>query len=160
MMAVIPIHTTEVTRPAPWLEGELYLLPSSAAKGKQRAQIVLMPSIKRDATCGASRFFDPFEREGEVILDFTQIDYLDLVRNIELHISRTGNTISKPWIEEIGRVERSLRHQRQYMASVFPVSEWTKQFARVWDFEVPDYDPTAGTRWDSSAGTWEDVILR
>ncbi|KAI8623463.1 hypothetical protein F5Y19DRAFT_481665 [Xylariaceae sp. FL1651] len=157
MMAAMPIRNQGQTMPAQHLDNPIVYSPSDMAKDHRETIVFHQDKFKEEQICTASRFFDPLYREGQVISDYTQLDYLDLVHKILEYFAVVGRTVSGPWLKEILRVGKSLRQQRQMMQQITPVSERIKLWAPTWDFEVPEYDPTAGSRWDRATSRWVHV---
>jgi hypothetical protein len=132
------------------------LEPSQMARGKAQIKLVHYSLVTGGETLPASRFFDPLQGEGRVITTFTQVDYLDLVLKIKNYFAANGVIVSKPWLNEIVRVERRLREQRQLRPGG-TLAEQVLCWCACWDFEVPEYDPDAFTRWDGPELGWVDA---
>ncbi|KAJ8127697.1 hypothetical protein O1611_g5939 [Lasiodiplodia mahajangana] len=103
---------------------------------------------------GPSKLVDPFLKPGKDNIppeEITHLDYLNVVANIIRHWMRTKTFVSTPWLNEIVRLERNLRAQREKeRAPGARASTW----ADNWDFQVPEYDPTALSVWDQERYAW------
>ncbi|KAI0538607.1 hypothetical protein GGR58DRAFT_286592 [Xylaria digitata] len=160
MLAVMPIHSTSSQRPEKGTKVWTAIEPSSTN-----------PNVARTITRGTvssewyptwipeSRFGDPFVGDGMSALGtFIQINYLDLAQKVVNYFTDRG-PVSKPWVEEIVRVEAKLRRRRidlvleQTLLGGDPSQMWVDD---AWDFKMPTYDPREH-RFNRESNTWADA---
>ncbi|KAI3321441.1 hypothetical protein HD806DRAFT_523926 [Xylariaceae sp. AK1471] len=156
MMAAIPIRSKERTFPKTYIKITQLLSPSNMAEGKPDITYIRYEESGGGETCSASRFFDPLDRERTAITTFAQEDYLDLVLKIIGYLASKGAIVSRPWLDEIVRVERGLRQYWQTRSSA-PRVQRIISWSGWWGFEVPEYDPGTFCKWNPAQNRWADL---
>ena len=115
MSAAIPIrHTSQLLQETGYVHGGVTeLTPSSAAAGQPNIKTRRDKwQVKREIEKGY--FYNPILHPYRPSpTQFNHTDYLDLVRSIIEHLALTGIVVSAPWLNEILRVEKSIRESRE-----------------------------------------------
>ncbi|KAI1179174.1 hypothetical protein F4777DRAFT_575205 [Nemania sp. FL0916] len=162
MLATLPIERSARTRLPNTQWETLYFFPSDANQGPRR-QIRWVPSTietpERPTTISVSEVFDPFGRDGEVIPvdEITHFHFLDLVRNMIYHFAGRLALVSRPWLDEILRMEDLIRSQRQReLNGDSPhVTFWADDVFR--QFSLPVYQPFSACIYNQGQNDWVDV---
>ncbi|KAJ3569213.1 hypothetical protein NPX13_g6161 [Xylaria arbuscula] len=148
MLASFPIqHKDQLVRSEGWIAyGVSQFTPSSAAAGQQN---IKMNNQKRQSRqlIRESLFYNPITQANVPSPTvFSQRRYLNLVQNIIEYLAFKGTHISTPWLNEILRVEGSLRESRRLLTKDHG-NQHTGMWAGVWDFATPQYDPVTMSHW-------------
>ncbi|KAK5634401.1 hypothetical protein RRF57_010114 [Xylaria bambusicola] len=163
MMAAIPFRLTEVRIQPPLKPIHVTLYPSSENPTSMPVWKYIRgatgANINYKEWTPASVFHDPLDRDGQVFFygQYTHIDYLDLVKKLIKYFASMETLVSKPWIDEILRVEARIREQReQQRRAMTPVAMGLSYADTAWDFKIPEYDPNQKW-WSSNADRWVDL---
>ncbi|KAF2963479.1 hypothetical protein GQX73_g10092 [Xylaria multiplex] len=143
MLAVLPIQPTIMTRERKSVKYESSMEPSSTNPNLGRT--MTRSAVQNDwypTSIPEMMFTDPFA--GGALMapgTYTQMDYLDLVQKVVNHYADRG-PMSKPWVDEIVRVEANIRKRRievVHEQSLQGGNPWLVWVDEVWDFQVPSY---------------------
>ncbi|KAI1292571.1 hypothetical protein F5Y03DRAFT_20472 [Xylaria venustula] len=115
-----------------------------------------IPGIDRPHLVVQSIYYDPLGGSGQAVPfgSFNQMDYLNLVLKVLIYVTEHEIPVSKPWVDEIMRVEEDIRQQRRLQQEqgidlrMFPVNSWT--------FKIPVYDSTLHY-YSSELGDWQEI---
>ncbi|KAI0206157.1 hypothetical protein F4808DRAFT_193647 [Astrocystis sublimbata] len=166
MLACIPLRSETLYRPAqePKFRWH-YLKPSSETyPGKSKFLPQLLEQGEIHEIADPNYYCNPFYDNSALITYsqglFNHCDYLDIVLSLLNYFSATSAIISTPWLNEIIRVEKNIRAHRlmNSMTQVDPDATWVTD---AWDFQVPEYDPTAMSIWvdDEALSGWREVAF-
>ncbi|KAI0107132.1 hypothetical protein GGR51DRAFT_559466 [Nemania sp. FL0031] len=162
MMAAMPIRTQGSTVPRLITSYHYWLYPSSAVPIDKAAPKNMTRGIPPEERLFGwvpneykpSELVDPTTRPGVTNIPpqaITHFDYLNVAANIIRHWMNTKTPIYTGWLNEIVRVERILRAQREREQASGPGSSG---WADGWDFQVPEYDPLTRSVWDQERSAW------
>ncbi|KAI0521907.1 hypothetical protein F5B22DRAFT_643488 [Xylaria bambusicola] len=164
MMAAIPLRPIDfTTKPLLRLIQETLYPSSENPTSKPVWKYLRGPALgDPNATewTPPSVFSDPLGRDGQIFFfgQYTHIDFLDQVKKLVRYFADKEMPVSKPWIDELLRVEARIREQRQQqqrgMAS--PLDNALAYADTAWDFKIPKYDPNEKW-WSSTADGWVDL---
>ncbi|KAI1430392.1 hypothetical protein F5Y12DRAFT_709410 [Xylaria sp. FL1777] len=150
MYAALPILDEEIIEDKGYIRHDhvTEFPPSLMAAGKPNIKLWGETYKSGGGFAEANEFFDPFTAPNTAATDFTQMDYLDLVLQIIQHLALNGIQVSTPWLNEIMRVEKSIRAARETIKATAVAGFDPKQaWAGVWDFQIPTYDPDDMSHW-------------
>ncbi|KAI1422950.1 hypothetical protein F5Y12DRAFT_716863 [Xylaria sp. FL1777] len=162
MLASIPLRSAAHTNHLPQVAITQTIFPSRENPNPEvrqwrRAEIP-GPSSHPVQFTSESRFYDPFDRDGQDIPigSFSHFDYLDQVTKLIKYFTDTQRPVSRPWLNELARVERAIRQQRtelrqQGMSEDLCAVSWLD----TWSFKIPEYDPTEH-QYSASGDVWTE----
>ncbi|KAI1364898.1 hypothetical protein F5Y08DRAFT_339246 [Xylaria arbuscula] len=164
MMAAIPLRQFEQTNLSEMKSEDITLYPSAdnAAQATSTKVFTRYKGKDKDSwpRIPPSKFFDPFDRNGQEIPfgSYNHFDYLDHVKKVIRFFNECQMAVSKPWVNEILRIEARIRAQREQMQDFGMSSEIMAQTyaADAWALKIPVYDETEHF-WDDRVKGWAEV---
>ncbi|KAI8635429.1 hypothetical protein F5Y19DRAFT_482660 [Xylariaceae sp. FL1651] len=141
MLAATPIHRMRISRKTPSTEWYLEQAPSreAAAAGHQNTIYTHDRLGSEEKSAGPSEIYDHFRFTGN---DFTQLDYLALVRDVLLYFKAKHVPVHASFVIVIEHALAELTTDRENLAIFYPGTAHASRWASSWSFQIPEYDPS------------------